>query len=321
MNPVSSSASRFLCLAAFPALQRTLEFDRVTPGGVNRARKVAVAASGKAVNTARALRALGGEVCLLGFVGGETGRQLQADLAREGLPNHLLATQAPTRICQTLLDRAAGCATELVEESAVPPAEDWAALRAAFARRLAGADGAIVSGTLPPGAPEDFYADVLNAAREAGVVAVLDTHRDPLRRALAARPWLAKPNRDELALTFGAARLEDAEVLRLAHTLRERGADAVLVSDGPRPACLVTSRGAWWLTPPAVDARNPIGAGDVLGAGALWAHARGADDVEAARFGLACASASCLSETPGVVDPEAARAWAADVRVSRAADS
>ncbi len=298
MNP----AAVIPCLAAFPACQRTLEFDRFLPGHVNRARRVRLTASGKCINAARVLRRLGGNSLVLTFIGGETGDFIRAELTREGLPAELVEVSEPTRYCQTLLDGAQHTATELVEESLIPPARAWDELAARFAQRLQGAPVALLSGTLPPGAPQDFWARLIRLATAAGVPVILDSHGEALWEALGAHPLLVKPNRGELARTAGLSCGSPAEIRASAVRLLERGAGMALISDGPEAAWLVTAESSWRLQPPRVTPVNPIGCGDALAAGLARALAGGMSPVDAARHGLACATASCLHPDPGELD-------------------
>jgi len=118
-------------------VQRTLVFDSLTVGGVNRARKVHVTATGKAVNAARAITTLGGAATLISFLGGDAGRFVARGLDAEGVPHEPVWVEddAPTRTCTTLIPKD-GPVTELVEEAPPVSAGDVAALEAMVERRL-----------------------------------------------------------------------------------------------------------------------------------------------------------------------------------------
>lgn len=301
MNP----AAVIPCLAAFPACQRTLEFDRFLPGHVNRARRVCLTASGKSINAARALRRLGGNSLVLAFVGGETGNFIRTEVRREGLAADWVEVNEATRYCQTLLDGTLHTATELVEESLIPPARAWDELAARFTQRVQGAPVAVLSGTLPPGAPQDFWNRLIRLATAAGVPVILDSHGEALWSALDAHPLLVKPNLHELARTGGLPCGSPAEIRASARRLVERGAGMALISDGAEAAWLVTAERSWRLQPPRITPVNPIGSGDALAAGLAWALVGGKSPAEAARYGLACATAACMHPHPGEL--EAAR--------------
>jgi fructose-1-phosphate kinase PfkB-like protein len=104
-----------LVVGLSPAWQRTLAFGEFVPGKVNRATHVWETASGKGVNVARVASILGADARLLTVAGGARGRSLRAKLEQQRFGTRIVAVEAETRICQTLLG--GDGATELVEES------------------------------------------------------------------------------------------------------------------------------------------------------------------------------------------------------------
>src|SRR5678815_4464903 len=103
-----------LCITPNPAIDRTLLVPNLTLGNVQRAQQTIVAAGGKGLNVARAIRTLGGEAVAMGFAGGHAGRLL-GDLAQaEGLDSSWTWTNSETRTC-TILIRQDGDATEIDE--------------------------------------------------------------------------------------------------------------------------------------------------------------------------------------------------------------
>ena len=157
-----------------------------------------------------------------------------------------------------------------------------------------------LSGSLPPGVAASFYARLCTASP---APVVLDAQREPLHLALAAHPFLVKPNRQESVAALGLP--SDASALACAHALRTAGAQNALVSEGKAGAVLLTDEGAWRILPPQITPVNPIGSGDALMAGVLFSHfVQQATLLESVRFGTACAAANCLTLTSGVVDTE-----------------
>src|SRR5687768_1732895 len=117
-----------VCLGTTPTMQRTMLFDRVQLDGVNRATEVREYASGKSVNVAKVLRTLGHDALATGFLGGARGELLRQHLERAGIRTAFVTVAAPTRLCTTVIDRATGQVTELVEEAARLEPADWQAL-------------------------------------------------------------------------------------------------------------------------------------------------------------------------------------------------
>src|SRR6185436_7595676 len=105
-----------LCLGTTPTVQRTMSFARLTVDDVNRAKSVRQFASGKSVNAARVLKALGEPCVATGLLGGDSGKFMREDLDRVGIAHDFVDTSpTATRLCLTLLDESNHTATELIE--------------------------------------------------------------------------------------------------------------------------------------------------------------------------------------------------------------
>lgn len=299
----SIAVDRVLCVALTPVYQRTLEFDPLKLGEVNRARRVQISGAGKGPNVALALHNLGGHPIITGFLGGDTGTYVQQFFAQRNILCRWTSVQAPTRICQTLIDRATGTITELVEEAQIPSDEEWAAFRKDYHRVLAeGCRMLALAGTLIPGAPSDFYRELAQSAREADVPVVIDSHKEPLLLALEAKPWMAKLNAYELGLTLKREIDSDKTLVDAAHELLERGAQSVCVTQGARAAWLIVPDCTYRFTPPKIHPINPIGSGDSVTAGIIQGHLTGKSRCDAMALGLACGTANALTHLPAHFD-------------------
>ncbi|MBA2692943.1 MAG: hexose kinase [Rubrobacter sp.] len=288
-----------LCVGGTPAMQRTLSFERLVPGEVNRATEVRVTASGKVTNAARVAATLGSRSTFVSFLGGDSGRFVAEKLDEDGVSHDVVWTDAPTRTCATLLHDG-GEATELVEEARPVSAEDAAALEEVARKHLPGADALCLIGSLPSGIPENFYARLVEAANETGVPTLVDAQKAPLLEALAARPFVVKPNLEEAVATLELRGGADAREAALA--LVEAGARWAIVSEGADGSVLAEGSGRTWrISPPKLEAVNPIGSGDSMAAGLLHSLTRGSSVPEAAAYGTACAAANVLTKTSGVV--------------------
>ena len=302
---LSNTPGVILCVGLTPTVQRTQRFTSLTLGEVNRATETLTTASGKAVNVARVLDTLGAPVCLIQPLGGDSGRFVHKSLS---FTQEIIWAEddAPTRTCCTLLESSpviGGCVTELVEEAPQLSESDTERLIARVLAKLPQATALALSGSLPPGVAPDFYAH-LCAATPRSVRVVLDAQKEPLRLALAQRPYLVKPNRQETIVALSLP--TDTSALDCAHALRAAGAVNALVSEGRAGAVLVSEESdAWRILPPEITALNPIGSGDALMAGLIFSHFVEKETLpESVRFGTACAAANCLTLTSGVVRAE-----------------
>lgn len=294
------------------ALDLTYGVPELVPHASHRVSDISERPGGKGLNVARVLSALGHETVVTGFAGGATGavlRELLAGLSPRGaapvgagtapapIGDALVEVAGNTRRTIAVVDRATGDTTQLNEPGPVVGAEEWAALLVRYEELLAGADAVALCGSLPPGIHVGAYAELIRAARAAGVPVLLDTSGEPLRRGIAARPDLIKPNADELAQLTGSR-----DPLRATRDARRRGAHAVVASLGPDGMLAVTPDGVWQASPPARVRGNPTGAGDSAVAGLLSGLVEGLGWPDRLRRAVALSTATVLSPTAGDFD-------------------
>lgn len=304
-----------LCAGLTPAWQQVLQFDAFIPGEVNRARQVHWCASGKVLNAARALFHLGGPVKALTVVGGMAGEAMRQDFARLGIAARWIDSATPTRTCTTILDGTRPGATELVPNAAELGHAERDAFLTAYAEEAAMAAVVILIGSLPAGTPASYYRELL--ARTPGK-AILDVRGAELIEALAARPFLVKPNRAELEHTLGRKLSSADEQLAAMREINERGAEWVVITDGGNPVLALSRAQAYELRPPPRDVVNPIGCGDCMTAGIAWAIQQKREPIEAIRFGLAAAASKLGHLLPGQVERTEVETLAQAVEVRRA---
>ncbi|PAM99930.1 1-phosphofructokinase [Streptomyces sp. Alain-F2R5] len=247
------------------ALDITYRVQGLRPHASHRVSEVTERPGGKGLNVARVLAALGHEVTVTGFAGGSTGDVVRAGLT--GVPkvaDALVPVAGATRRTVAVVDERTGDTTQLNEPGPVVAPAEWNAFQEAYEDLLDGASAVALCGSLPPGVPVGAYAGLVRAARTAGVPVLLDTSGEPLRRGVAARPDLIKPNTDELAELTGSH-----EPLRATHAARRRGARSVVASLGAGGLLAETPEGRWRAAPSARVHGNPTGAGDSAVAGLL----------------------------------------------------
>lgn len=306
---------------ANPSLDRTATLDRpLTRGGVHRVDSVTVEAGGKGVNVARVLHDAGQEV--LAVLPAGSSDPIVAALRATGLPHAAVEISGTVRTNLTLTE-ADGTTTKINEPG---PTLTDSQVDAAAARLLAAADGAAwvaLSGSLPPGAPVDWYARLVTALKPLGCLVAVDTSDAPLQAVVDALPGaafdLVKPNSEELAQLTGedpiwleasAKRGDPRPVAAAARSLHERGVSAVLATLGAAGAVLVTAEGSWYAEAPSIPVRSTVGAGDSSVAGYILAAVAGASPERRLATAVAHGSAAAgLAGTtlpkPGDVDPDA----------------
>jgi fructose-1-phosphate kinase PfkB-like protein len=199
-------------------------------------------------------------------------------------------------VCTTLLDRTAGLTTELVENSRPLSSAELDRYAAAFAELASQAALVVLSGSLPQGTPADYFHRLMQPLR---VPVLLDIRGPELKACLPLRPWLVKPNREELAATVGRPLITDADLQTAFRELHAAGAQHIVVSDGPGTLWASGPDGIAEFTPPRVHVVNPIGCGDCLAAGLAAAHWTGRSFHDSVECGIAAAAENAQSLYPG----------------------
>lgn len=270
-------------LTANPGLDRTVTLPgALERGRVQRALTVQDQPGGKGVNVARVVQAAGRHV--VAVLPGSADDPLVLALRDTGLAHRAVPVTGRVRVNLTLAEPD-GTTTKINEAGLRLGPPVVAALTETLLREARGARWAVLSGSLPPGAPDTWYAELTARLRGTGTRVAVDTSGAALLAAVGPAagdlPDLVKPNGEELAelAGSGARDLEDDPdgAVQAAGVLLERGVAAVLVTLGARGALLVTRDGVWSACPPAVRARSTVGAGDSALAGYLLAESDGAD--------------------------------------------
>lgn len=287
-----------LCLGPTPCYQRTMTFERLSLDAVNRTPSVREFASGKSTNVARVLHTLGERPRAISFIGGLRGAAFRDDLVRSGIEHDLIEVEPQTRMAITLVDRENGTATELVEESRELRESDYDAMLAALKMHLATATGLVISGTLPPMAPEDFYARCVKLAGS-NLPVIVDAVGEPLLAALEHRPWVVKPNRSELGRTLGRDIATGDDLNSSMSELIRRGAQWVIVTDGSRPTTVTNGQSFWEVVTPPVKVVSTIGSGDAFAAGLAREIPSGGILPNACITAASCAAANAMTPDAG----------------------
>jgi 1-phosphofructokinase len=285
--------ARILVTGLNPAWQKTLEFESLRWGHVNRAAVCHEFGAGKGLNTAKVLSRFGHEAWLLQVIGGINGQRFDAWGRREGIRTLNVEVRAETRVCTTVIDKTTGEVTELIEPFVAAPEED--AMQRALEMIPSGPaffDALLFCGTVPAGMTPSLYLNILR--RTQAPFSVLDSFKD-LPEGLLNEVTCLKINRHEF---------EELKKTEPDWTARQERVPPILLTDGPRPArFLRKERGKFlehtFLLPRLEKVRNPIGAGDTVTAAFTHFVLSGVPMPEAFRQALAVGSASCLTMEPG----------------------
>lgn len=247
-----------------PAIDKTVEIDRLLPGGLNRIRKVEYDAGGKGINVSKTIHELGGESIATGFLGGSAGKVIESVLEGIGISHDFVWIEGETRT-NTKVVEGNGEVTELNEPGPEVDKEQEELL----IQKLMGYAGEgtlfILSGSIPKGLDNRIYARIISLIHEKGAEVLLDADGELLKNALLVKPDIVKPNRAELEAYAGCGHGRSVkELAALAGKLREDGIGTVLVSMGKDGALFLQGDDAIMASGLSVKSHSTVGAGDAM---------------------------------------------------------
>ncbi|MEC3951969.1 1-phosphofructokinase family hexose kinase [Nocardia sp. CDC153] len=293
-------------LTANPSIDHTVALSEpLRRGDLQRAKAATSYPGGKGVNVSRVVAGAGART--VAVLPGSPGDPLLRALTETGLDYRAVPCGGPARTNLTLTE--ADGTTTKINEPGTPLTDVERNALADLLVELAGeASWVVLSGSLPPTVPVDWYVELVRRLR--GTSVAVDTSDAPLlalaERFDSAAPRLIKPNAEELAQLTGGdpAELHDpVAAARAASALVARGVEAVLATLGGAGAVLVTADGAWHATAPAITARSTVGAGDSALAGYLLADLDCAAPQDRLRRAVAYGSAAAALPGTGLPGP------------------
>ena len=308
-------------LTANPSHDRTVNLAApLERGAVQRAESVVSQAGGKGVNISRACVAA--ELPTIAVLPAAKDDPFVLELLAAGIDCRPVPHEGDLRVNITITEPD-GTTTKLNSPGPQATARLLDQLTGALLRRAATAHWIVLAGSLPPGAPPEWYAELVTELRTAGARVAVDTSDGPLKALVDAlptsAPHLMKPNGEELASFTGhqadALEADPRAAAAAAGDLIARGVQSVLVTLGPHGAVLVNDAGAWHATPPPTTVVSTVGAGDSSLFGYLLGDVTGRDPDQ--RLALAVAYGSAAAGLPGTTIPHPRQVQPELVRVTR----
>lgn len=253
---------------------------------------------GGGVNVSRAIKKLGGDSTLIYTAGGLSGGMLRALLEDEGLRSRPVEIRGMTRESFAVLEESTGRQFRFGMPGPQVREEEWEGALEEVAATAPQSGFIVASGSLPPGVPADFYAQVAKVGKRAGSKVIVDTSGEPLKKAIEEGVFLIKPNLREFRELVEKDLREEAQIEAAARELvAGGGCELLVISLGSAGALFVSLDAVAHMRPPTVNIVSKVGAGDSMVAGITLSLARGMAPRDAALFGIAAGAAAVM--TPG----------------------
>lgn len=281
-----------------PAIDRTIGVDHLAFEDRSYIQSRSESAGGRGLNSSRVIHSFGGETLAVTIAGGESGVRLHEYLGQEGFRTRTVEVRNEIRTNLTITDQR-GLTVNLNERGPELTAAEVRKIERAMESAMDRAQWLLLCGSLPPGVPSSFYANLIARARVKKVRTLLHASGDALREGIAARPSVVTPNQSEAERLVGRSLLTRVQYLEAAAEIHAMGPQAVVLSLASRGAVGAFSSGLYEAVPPLIEAVCPIGSGDALTAAYSWrvhktSSPTAATGVDALRWGVAAGTASAL---------------------------
>jgi len=306
-----------------PAVDKVYYIDHFTVNKINRVSEVLAVPGGKGINVAKVARILGAEVTASGFLGGTNGWFIEKMLEVEGIRNDFVWVTGDTRETIAVIDRMEQTQTEMLEPGPIITERELNVFIEKLTALSQRSKVVSFSGSLPRGLPVDMYVQLVQIAQQSGALTILDSSGESLSKGVKGRPFLCKPNIDELEQLLGSRLNGEHEIVLAAQNLVGEGVQVVVVSMGKKGAIAVTEHRAWKIEAPSVQWVNTVGCGDAM-VGGIASYldrldsAPSEDDlIQAFILGTAAGASNAINVTAGQVKQEEVDRLKSIVKIER----
>lgn len=298
-----------------PALDLTGSVNQLNVGSVSLVGQSSLHAAGKGVNVAKVLSELGAQVTVTGFLGRDN-QELFCQLFEQlGVQDAFIRIAGATRINVKLVEQN-GAVSDINFPGIQVTEADIEAFEATLQRLAQDHDYFVLAGSLPQGISPQRCAGWIAQLRSMNKKVLFDSSRDALLAGLDAKPWLIKPNDEELSQWCGRELATLTDCQQAAAELAQKQIENIVISMG--------AEGVMWLhenqwlhaKPPKMQVVSTVGAGDTLVAGLCWGHMQRMEKESLLRFATALSALAVTQVGVGLGDWEQLNTLQQQIQVS-----
>lgn len=281
-----------------PSIDYVLKIDKFEDGQTLRSNTEEKYPGGKGIMVSKLLKNLGENSINIGFLGGFTGDFIRKKLNDLGIEEDFTRIEDDSRINVKLKYETETEINAQGPQITEEEIEDFLN----YLDQLQEDDFVIISGSIPKSLGDDFYRVIVNLLEMNNVRFALDTSGKKLFNLSSYKPFLVKPNRDELSEIFEDNIDSDEKIVKYARKLIEQGAENVIVSLGKDGSIFVDNSVAYKAKPIEGKLINSVGSGDSMVAGYIYGYMKGLSKLDSYKLAIACGSATAFS--PDIAEKE-----------------
>ena len=283
-----------------PSIDYIVRLDKLTTGITNRTTSEEYYYGGKGINVSLVLAELDLDSTAYGFVAGFTGKAIENGIRNDHIITDFIKLKEG--ISRINIKIKAGEETEINGQGPHISEEELERLLQKI-DRLSNGDTLILAGSIPNTMPDDVYERMMERIKYKDVRIVVDATKQLLVNSLKYKPFLIKPNRQELSEIFDVEVKTEDDIEHYAKELQKMGARNVLISLGGDGAMLIDENGgkhkAGVLKEKVI---NTVGSGDSMVAGFTAGYVKTGDYAYALKLGSVCGNATAF--LPGLATKE-----------------
>ena len=283
-----------------PSIDRMYKVSKINVGEVQRVIDTNSTAGGKGINVTKVCKILGEEPLAMGFLGGFNGEYIRNELNRLEIKSKFTSIKQETRNCLNIIDENSN-STEFLEKGPVIDAEDLTNFEADLESVLDKTKILVASGSYCQNMPIDYYKIIGEICEKRDIKFILDTSGDALKVALESKPYLIKPNADEIKQLLDINVESQEEIISAGKELIKMGPQNVCISLGKNGMIYINNDGVYEVKVPKIDTVNSVGSGDSTIAGFSVGILRGYDTIELLKLANACGISNALHIETGFV--------------------
>ncbi|MDU5914335.1 MAG: 1-phosphofructokinase [Anaerococcus vaginalis] len=281
-----------------PSIDYVLRIDKFDDGQTIRSKSEEKYPGGKGIMVSKLLKNLGEKSVNIGFLGGFTGEFIKNKLENLGIDEEFTKISDDSRINVKLKYEKE---TEINAQGPEIKEEEIEEFLN-YLDNLEEDDFVIISGSIPKSLGDDFYRVIVNLLEMENVRFALDTSGKKLFNLSSYKPFLVKPNRDELSEIFEDEIDSDEKIVKYARKLIDQGAENVIVSLGKDGSIFIDNNIAYKAKPIEGKLVNSVGSGDSMVAGYIYGYMKGLSKLDSYKLAIACGSATAFS--PDIAEKE-----------------
>ena len=277
-----------------PALDYILELDKLEIGKIQKSKTELILPGGKGINVSTVLTNLEVENIALGYKAGFVGAEIERLLKNMNVKTDFIDLEEGNSRINVKISAEEETA---INTNGPQISENKILELLEKLKSLTENDYLVLSGSIPSSIKDDIYERICGIVKEKNVKIVVDATRNLLVQALRYKPFLIKPNNEELGEIFGVEIHTKEDAYIHGKKLKEKGARNVLVSMGKMGAALIDEENKeYFLKSPEGKRVNTVGSGDSMVAGFIAGYLKYKNYNDALKMGVSAGSASALSK-------------------------